>query len=49
MSTKLVTHRWDWRNWRTWSVAGIAVLLVIAAAVYMNDLFGGSTRRTPER
>ena len=42
MHTKPVTHWWDWHNWRTWSIAGIAALLLIAAAVYMTDMFGGS-------
>jgi len=36
-------HWWDWHNWRTWSIAGIAALLVIAGAVYMTEMFGGST------
>ena len=36
-------HWWDWHNWRAWSIAGIAALLVVTAAVYMTDMFGGST------
>ena len=36
-------HWWGWHNWRAWSIAGIAALLVVTAAVYMTDMFGGST------